>query len=684
MSKDLYNNSAFLGKSLYNLQPAGRVTESALSNFMNNFIGNNDIQNDGSAGNNVFGVVAADIVNSNVIYALQDFSVGTGNLLRIIPLDLQRINDAFTYGVMITTNLYSSQSNLANGYTSIKLDVPYVYNIADHVLDVMNKEAPDNFLEVSNSKFRVTGPFTNIKSTKTSFKAPNITLGYYDREESGFEAATTLNLKTYDKGIVMERVEVNNATVDDIKMSYMGYSQEFGRFVMYKDAVYSGTEQYRYPKMDGSPSDDIGVLSEYQIDRNPLTLGLNEGSSSLEVDNIYTNNIIASDHTGNRSLKLYSYDQMEINVERAVGDTDLNRTFDLLLNVEGRIIMNSLGEEGTTQSSDNDYRIQSLTGTFINAYNPDNLSYMGVPVYIGYNSMVDINNWLRTTYISTGVTNRNTDTMVEIGGNFESYAGLTAGSKLLISGSITGESNNNIHGTYSKPTINVPTNSTVNNISNITLDPLTLNLLTGSSVETSSTLHIVGATTTANNNYALLVSDGEVRFTQNDAYLNWANGSLNLENTSLNITSNNDDFPIISYGDDISKNNIYTVKRNNVDGTNELFIDGIGARILLNDDTTYYVTGRITASQGSNIAAFEIKYCLTINNSIKLQKYYLMNETYCDISTTGENLFDVIVSYSGDDTNFVIGDGLTITCSNINNIVTNWFGQIDVITVSKP
>lgn len=686
MSKDLYNGGGFLGKSLYNIQPSGKIPDSALSGFLNNFIGTVENTSSGTAGDEIFGIITADIVNTNIINSAEEISIGTGGLLRIIPLDQQRINDAFVYGTMITTNLYSTQGENATGYTSIKLGVPYVYNKPDMVLNPINKEAPDNFLEVANSKFRVTGPFTNIKSTKVSFKTPNITLGYYDREESGLEGSTTLDLKTYDKGIVMERVETNERDVDKIKKSFMGYSQDLGRFVMYSDAVYTGTDTYKYPKMDGSAGILTGVLEEYNIDRNPTTVGQIAGNSVLEVDTIYTNNIISADRTNTRKLNLSSYDRMQIEVSRALGDTDPDKNFDLLLNVEGKIIVNSSGGEGTVQTSQNDYRIQSETGTFINSYNPDNINYMGVPVYLGYRSMVDVDDWLRTKYISTGVTTRNRDTMVEIGGDFIAGDGIGAGSKLLIDGNITGETNNDIHTLYSKQTINVPDSNIVNYVSNVTLQPLNLNIGLNSTVSTSSTLHVIGSTSNATNNYSILSSQGEVRFMGSQsigAYMSWSNDVLNLYNSRLIVNSETAEVPVLSFGETGGQTNYHIVKRDNVDGTNELFVNGISSRIQLEDNTTYTVRGTITASQRTNVASFEIKYCLSINNGIKTEKYYVLDEIYGDNDNDGNRIFDVIVSYSGT-SNFNDGDGLSFMCSNNNSTNTNWYGLIEITAISKP
>ena len=652
-AKDLYNNGTSFGKSLYNLQPKGEVTGSALGGFLNKFISSGEASTD--SGSQDFGTVTADILNASYISSLNSISVGAGGLLKIVPLDQQRINDAFTFGVMVTTNMYNQQADLATGYTSIKLDVPYVYNIPDHVLIATNKEAPDNFLEVANSKFKVTGPFTMIKSTKVSFKSPNITLGYYDREESSFENASTLDFKTYDKGIVMERVEDNSKVESAIKKSFMGYSQNFGRFVMYKDAVYTGTERYGYPKINGLPGDILGTLTEYQIDRNPDTLGVIDGNSALEVDTIYTNRIIASDHTDSRSLILKSYDTMTIDVERALGDTDMSKNFDLLLNVAGKIIVSSGGSGGAIQTSADDYIIRSDTGTFINAYNPDNPLYGGVPVYIGCGSTVTIDDYLKTTYLSAGnVTSRNTDTLVEIGGDFTAVGGIGAGSKLLIDGTITGETNNDIHGIYSNLIMDVPDFNNVNYVSNTTLQPLTLNIGTGSAVDTSSTLHVVGATSNATNNYAILTSQGENRFVGSNTgiYCSWSNDSLNLMNSRLVVNAETSTAPVITFGNPNYQTNFYELKRLNVDGT--------------------------------IMASFEIKYSLTICNGIKSTQSFVLNKLCGAVDSNDLEIFDVSVGYSGHDTNFVTGDGLTITGINTNSTNTNWFVIIQVSRIAKP
>lgn len=682
MSKSIYGYDT-LGKSLYNLRTTGYVEGPALNNFLDNFI--NGITPEGGSsgsGDQIFSVLSSDISNTNIINVIDELAIGSGNLLRIIPLNQQIINDAFTYGVMITTNLYSPQTGSALGYTSIKLDVPYVYNEPDHILVAINKEAPDNFLEVSNSKFRVTGPFTFIKSIKTSVKTPTVTLGYYDREESTFESSSTLEFKEYDKGIVMERVENDDRTLDGIKFSYMGYSQVLDRFVMYRDGQYTGTELYKYPKMDGTPSNETGILNEYNIDRNPATIGLPAGNSKLEVDTIYVNNITSSDHTNTSKLTLSSHDNMTISVNRAPGDTDPNKNFDLLFDVAGKIIVNSSGA-GTIQSSTSDYRIQSETGTFINAYNSDNPNLMAVPVYIGYGSTISIDNYLKTTYISTGVSTRNIDTMVEIGGTFTASGGVGAGSKLLVDGTIIGNTDNDVYGIYSKPTIDVPAgNNFVNYVSNVTLQPPVLNIGSGSDVDTSATLHVIGATANATNNYSILSSQGDVRFlgsSTTGAYMGWSNDALNLFNSRLYIDS------VLSFGIPGTNTNFYTLKREGVNGTNELFVDGISTRIELENDTSYTITGTIMACQGTDTcASYRVEYCLSIRNGVKKEKYQRLTVIVCDIDVSDNEIFDVIVGYSGNVTNFTNGDYITVTGTNTNNTNTNWLALLEVLVLKKP
>ena len=699
MSKSNASNQDFLGKSLYNIQlnnnnniQFSEANTNSLSNFLNNFISSASDNSD-STGNKIFNKVTSDVVNMNFASVLGELTIGTEGALRIVPTDLQRINDTFINGIMLTTNFYNTQTGLATGFTSIKLDVPYVYNEPDRILNATNKEAPDNFLEITNSKFRVTGPFTFIKSTKTSFKSPIITLGYYDREESTLENSTTLNFKSYDKGLVMERVENNNKILSGIKFSFVGFKQSSGRFVMYKDGNYVGKDSYFYPKMDGTPGDELAFYKEYNIDRNPNTIGTNEGNGTLEVDTIYTNNIISSDSTNTRTLSINAYDEMTISVQRAEGDTDQNKNYDLILDVAGKIIMNSAGQNGTIQKSINDYKIQSETGVYINSYNPDYPSLISIPIYIGYESTVTIDNYLKTTYISTGVNVRNCDTMVEIGGDFISGDGIGAGSKLLIDGSITGFEENDIHGLYSKPTIIVPPSNlvnpnSVNYVSNVTLQPPNLQIGSNSEVDTSATLHIIGATDNAAHNYSILSSQGDVKFLgaqSTRAYLGWSNDSLQLYNSGLYINSESSNSPVLSFGVFGSNTNYYTLKRMNVNGTNELFIDAISARINLEDNTNYTITGTIMASQGTNIcASYKVEYCLSIRDGVKYQKCYKLNVIVCDIDNEDNYIFDVIMGYSGDPASFSNNDSITVTGININNIDTNWLALLEVTSLEKP
>ena len=685
MAKNI-NGGDFLSKSLYNMQPVKFTTDS-LSSFLNNFT-LSSVDTSNAAGDQIFGMITSDIANINITNIYGELNIGTGNILRIIPTDQQIINDAFTYGVMITTNLYSKQSGLATGYTSLKLDVPYVYNEPDKVLVVANKEAPDNFLEIANSKFRVTGPFTFIKSTKTSFKAPVITLGYYDREESTFEGSNTLAFKSYDKGLIMERVETNDKVLSGIKFSFFGYKQDVNRFVLYSDGQNIGTDTYYYPKMDGSSSDELGVLREYNIGRNPSTIGQNAGNGTLEVDTVYINKIISADNTDTRKLTINSYDDMIISVNRDNGDVDLNKNFDLLLDVAGKIVVNSEGPSGTIQTSTNDYRIQSKTGTFINAYNHDYPLLSSIPVYIGNESTISIDNYVKTTYVSTGVDVRNKDTMVEIGGDFIADDGIGAGSKLLIDGSISGYDNNDIHGIYSKPTIIVQPNNSVNYVSNFTLQPSNLQIESNSDVNTSSTLHVIGATSNATNNYSILSSQGDIKFLGSQStgsYLKWSDDSLHLFNSRLYINSELADLPVLSFGISGSDTNYYTLKRLGVDGTNELYVDGISSRIALEDNTNYTITGTVMASQGTDkCASYRVEYCLSIRNGIKIQKYFRLNVIVCDIDVNDDDIFDLLIGYSGDPTNFSIGDSVTVTGINTNNSITNWYALLEVTSLIKP
>lgn len=688
MSKNLYNNGSSGSKSLYGIDNSGTISASMVASILaasaNSSVTTDQFGAVASDGNKVFGVLSADTMTGNVTAVIQKLTVGTGGLLQIIPTDQVKINDALTYGVLITTNNHNTGAD--TGYTGVKINVPYIFNEPDHAPVAALSEAPDNFLDISNTKFRVSGPFTFVKSVKTSFKGPLLTLGYYDREEASFVGSTTLELKKYDKGIIMERIENNSGLLSDVKFSYMGYSQNLGRFVMYNDGVYTGTDRYYYTNKDGTLSSDQGVLTEYNVGRNPNADSTNP--STLEVDRIYTNHIVASDHTGSRSLVLNSYDTMTIGVNRFPGDTNPNRNFDLLLDVSGKIIVTSAGSQGTVQYSEHDYRIQSKTGTYINYADPSDPNYKNVPVFIGNKSTTIIDNYLQTTYISTGVLTRNGDTMVEIGGDFVAETGLGADSKLLVDGSITGHQTDNIHNIYSKPTIYVPTNSSINYVSNTTLQPSNLVLNSGSSVNTSSTLHLVGATSNATNNYSLLSSAGEIRFLgspSTGAYMSWANDALNLYNAHIYINPQaGSTVPYLEIGTLGSKTDVYAIRRFNVDGSlQELFVDGISTQVPLLDNTSFTVTGTVEGYQTSGkIGSFKFEYCLTVNNGIKSEKWYNLNIIYCDEDSSGY-IYDFMVSYSGDPVNFVSGDAITFKGTNTNSTNTNWFANLFVTSLTN-
>ena len=365
------------------------------------------------------------------------------------------------------------------------------------------------------------------------------------------------------------------------------------------------------------------------------------------------------------------------------------RNFDLELNVEGKIIVTSAGGQGTVQYSNFDYRIQSNTGTYLNAADPADSEYKEIPVYLGYQSMVEINDWGKATYLSTGVEERNTDTMVQIGGDFTAEGGVTAGSKLLIDGSITGESNNNIHAFYSNPTVYVPASNDINYVSNTTLQPQTIVLNDGSSVNTSSTLHVTGATSNASNNYAILSSDGEVRFmgsSSTGAYMSWDNDALNLYNAHIYINPQAGSFvPYLEIGTTGSQTNIYAIKRSGVDGTNELFVDGISTQVPLLDNTTYTVRGTVTGIQASGAkCSLDIYYCLTINNGIKTKEFEETRIRYCPVNDDDEYIFDVAVGFTGNATTYSSDDGLQFIGTNITSGDTNWFADIFVTILNSP
>ena len=695
MSKDLANrNTGSQGKSLYNIGDAGSIDGSQLSTLLSQFLsGGGSVTTDqfgavAPDGDKVFGVLSADMMTGNITAVLQKLTIGQDNLLQMIPSDLKIINDNRVYGVLITTNNMTTTGS--TGYTGIDLAVPYIYDDADHVPVTDNKEAPDNFFNIKNTKVKITGPFTYIKSIKTAFTDPIITLGYYDRVDASTIGSTELTLKKYEKGIAMERVEADGGTV---KFSFMGYSQNLDRFVFYRTGQYTGTDPYRFVKKDGTPASGTGILTEYNIDRiaQDNSIGSTQDpldvTTNVDIDSLYTNTISSADHTYTRKLNINAYDDMTIKVGVDLTETSPpTRNYDFLLSTEGGLTMKSTGTGGAIYDSTQALKIRSQTSTYINA--DTGFGYTAKPIYIGNGSTAQLSNYLQVLgqlqVTSSDSVAKTVNTQMEIGGSFTAQN--STGSLFLIDGELTGSATNDTHGILSKPKFIIPptsTNSAVWNASNVTLDPPDLTIGVGASVQKSCTLCVTGASTEAVENYALYVDSGIVKFKgPNNSYISWADDALNLYNAHIYVNPQpGSNVPYLEIGTKGKSTNIYALSRTDVIGENELFVDGLGpaVRIPIIDNTVYSITATITAGQADGKSCmFRINFTMTIIGGIKTVRQYKMDSDWnCD------DIFDFIISHSGDATNWVTSDGFTFTGYNSNGSATRWLSNtfVSVLTV---
>jgi hypothetical protein len=220
MFKNIMNNTqSGVGKSIYNIEsngPATSATNSDLADFINSLAPVTINQTTTTNQSGSFGNLTADTITTNILTVLENFYVGSDQLFQISLSDVSFTNGASRQDTIITTNNYQS-SNLT--YTSIILNVPYLYPTPDYVPNSTLHEAPDNYLEVYDSKFRVSGPFTEIKSMKTAMISPIFTVGYLDRVEFSTLGSSTSLPTAYDKGIAFEYVNSGN-----ISFGFYGYS----------------------------------------------------------------------------------------------------------------------------------------------------------------------------------------------------------------------------------------------------------------------------------------------------------------------------------------------------------------------------------------------------------------------------------------------------------------------------
>ena len=292
MSKDIQNVYKKEGKSIYYSDVSSTIDVSqTISDFLK------DVQNISVQTTTTASELTFDIITCGIMNVLEKFTIDNNFII------VQ--NDDFIEESTIPSTPDFILLSTTNNY-GMYLRVPYIYirgedigEVLDHDYVPIGGEAAETWLTIIDSKFKVTGPFTQIKSDKTAFRDKIITVGYIDRVElvNGLYVLSgnddnDINSNT-SRGVDFEYTDFDtDPTI--VKLGFMGYSFERNRFIFYKDATY---------QFSGD------LTNENKISKNNPNI-LNE----FDLDHIYTNKIHASEDTtidyieiiSNDYLKLYS------------------------------------------------------------------------------------------------------------------------------------------------------------------------------------------------------------------------------------------------------------------------------------------------------------------------------------------------------------------------------------------
>lgn len=412
MFKNISNNTQFgAGKSIYNIESFGSTVSNSstdLATYINSLAPSTVQQPVLSTPSGQFSNITADTITTNMLSVLKEFYVGPDRLLQIMPSDVTYENGEARTDIIVTTKNFQSS---VMEYTSILLNVPYLYSTPDYVPNASASEAPDNYLEVYDSKFRISGPFTEIQSQKVVSISPIFTLAYLDRVEFNTTGSITKNTTPYDRGIAFEYVESGN-----ISLGFYGYSTQIDRFVFYKSAVNNGTTTYDIYK-NGISTGEVGTHTDYNVTRSDNTT-----KTSVEADVLYTNTINSSDNLWigsdlDRTMTINSYGLLSINVEEDSVNTP--GIFDFNINVTGEIIESS----------------NTFSGSYVGNY-----VILAPSVYFGTNAIKSTtfnihSNLINFTSYDTSSTSINILTNAITGGINVSSG--TSGTNLISTGGIT-------------------------------------------------------------------------------------------------------------------------------------------------------------------------------------------------------------------------------------------------------
>ena len=300
MDKDLQlTNSLSYGKPLFFSETSQTSTNQSLLDYLQNL---QSLQNTN--------VITTTSNNINT----ETSDINTNTITTSIINILNNINFSNNFLIMNNTDFEASSTipsspdyilcSTNNNY-ALYLRVPYTYvrgtdfgNVSEYDYVPSGAEIDEQWLTITDSKFKVTGPFTQIKSDKTAFRDKVVTVGYIDRVEL---SNTSSFLGTVDdnpsntstcRGIDFEYTNIGSPSI--VRLGFIGYSFARNKFVFYKNASYN---------VGG------GLANENKITKNSPT-DLNK----FDLDHIYTNKIYASDDTtfdfievqSNDYLKLYS------------------------------------------------------------------------------------------------------------------------------------------------------------------------------------------------------------------------------------------------------------------------------------------------------------------------------------------------------------------------------------------
>lgn len=630
MFKNLMNNTQFgVGKSIYNVESnssSSTSSDMSLTDFINSLasVATTTTTSTISNESGVFSNVTADTITTNVLTVLQNFYLGEEKLLQIALSDNTSLSGSTRQDIIITTINHQS-SNLI--YTSIILNTPYIFSEPDYVPNGLINESPDNFLEIYDSKFKVTGPFTEIKSQKAVITSPIFTVAYLDRVDFNTDGSTTINPTPYDRGIAFEYVNNGN-----INFGFYGYSTQYDRFVFYKNAIENGTTPYSIYK-NGFDTGETGIHTDYNVTRAD-----NTHLTSVEADNLYSHIINSSDQIYvsssssilDRSLTINSYGKLTVNVNQ---DTQLTPgTFDYEIKVKSNILESAYKFDGTYNTTHTILCQNSYFGTTSNQLTSFNINSSTINLFSYSSSASSIN---MTTSSSGGINivSGTNNTNMESTGNIVISSG--SAKSIIINGGSAGLTE------YSTGLITIQ--STLSNISMLTGT-------SGSIINTSGSGGISNLTT---------------------GNINMTSGSSN----SINMTSGTNGFNVESTGN-ININTSVSGKKININTSVSGNVVEIGndSTIKLNDyaQLSHYLSiGSLTRNTNT---IFELSTNLTSSEESTgmliiptITNFYNNNvqsfKSFPTIITQANSDVELITNMSLYPTNLTIGSSGSVTKS---------------------